>query len=87
MMHGLEKSDSLVVPMKLANKAGFARGGVNGGKRWDRKKWGSAKHGPTSESDPPCHRRRFRIQVKEYTGTLSAPAPSAITSLRRLFNR
>jgi hypothetical protein len=23
MMHGLEKSDSLVVPMKLANKAGL----------------------------------------------------------------
>ena len=42
MMHGLEKSDSLIVPKKLANKAGVARCGVNGGKRWDREECDSA---------------------------------------------
>ena len=51
MMYELEKSDSLVVPMKSANKDGHARCGVDGGKRWDREECGNAKHGPDSVPD------------------------------------
>jgi hypothetical protein len=51
MMNGLEKSDSLIVPMKLANKAGLLSPlRSQGGKRWDREECESAKHGPNSES-------------------------------------
>src|SRR6516165_4860349 len=48
-MNGTEQSDSLIVPRKLANKAARAAAGANGGKRWDQKECGTAKHGPDTE--------------------------------------
>ena len=55
-MYELEKSHSLVVPMKSARQHGGARGGVDGGKRWDREECGTAKHGPDSVPAKLCHR-------------------------------
>ena len=49
MMNGAKKSDSSIVPAKLANKAErSAAESVEGG--WDQEECGTAKHGPDTES-------------------------------------
>ena len=67
MMHGAEKSDSPIVPMKLANKAGRAaaepvegRGGTKGN--------ADCKARSGRRAGKPCHRRGTAYE-KRSTGT------------------
>src|ERR1700686_3208900 len=41
---------------EVGEQNGRARGGVDGGKRWDREECGTAKHGPDSVPAKLCHR-------------------------------
>ena len=51
MMHGHEKSDSVIVAVKPANKADANRCGAGGAKGGDQGECGPAKHVPGSEPD------------------------------------
>src|ERR1700687_4801899 len=42
---------------EVAEQNGLARGGVDGGKRWDREECGTAKHGPDSVPAKLCPKR------------------------------
>ena len=49
MMHGREKSDSAIVAVKPANKAGATGCGAGGAKGGDQGECGPAKHAPDAE--------------------------------------
>src|ERR1700738_4843948 len=51
MMHGHEKSDSVIVAGKLTNKSGAIRCGVGGAKGRDQGKCGPTKHALDSAPD------------------------------------
>lgn len=53
MMNGQRRSDRLVVPTKLPNKARYGCGG-GGGKESGQGEGGRAKHAPDPESDKAC---------------------------------
>ena len=52
-MHGGEESDSGILPVKRANKAGGPRGGVGGGKAWAQRETRRKGHAPNAESGSP----------------------------------
>ena len=51
MMHGHEKSDSVIVAVKPANKAEQSACGAGGAKGGDQGECGPAKHAPDTEPD------------------------------------
>ena len=71
MMHELEKSNSVIVARKPANKAGRPGGGAGGAKGGDRGERGPAKHVPDTGAGKSVSQALDRVRHVAVIGCLS----------------
>jgi hypothetical protein len=71
MMHGCGKSDLAIVAGKLANEVDPLDCGAGGAKGGGQGECGSAKPGPGTEPDVPCHRRWIAYGEQKTSSSLT----------------